>query len=170
MRQGFGDGYPSGQNKSPVRGRTGLLGSFGGNHWMGGHPRMREHPHPSCWEPSQEFNSVPLTFFGPTQTLPTSGLLMSFPLRVGNRGKRGKPGLSGKASSALRATPNSSLSARQPSFVCSHAGSVVSKSFDWGATKPNHWPGSHRGYDLLCDHSLRFRLCLRATRSHGSHS
>jgi len=28
----------------------------------------------------------------------------------------------------------------------------VSKSFDWGATKPNHWPGSHRGYDLLCDH------------------
>jgi len=38
-------------------------------------------------------------------TLPTLGLFVRFPLRVGNRGKRGKPGLYGEASSVLRATP-----------------------------------------------------------------
>jgi hypothetical protein len=46
----------------------------------------------------------------------------------------------------------------------------VSKYFGWGAAKPNHWPCSHRGYDLLRDHSLRFRLGVNATGSQGSHS
>jgi len=49
-----------------------------------------------------------VNFFWPTQTLPTLGLLVRFPQRVGKKRETGEVSLYGEASSALRTAAYSS--------------------------------------------------------------